>query len=224
MFRQPYMARQVKVTFEAEDVPAFGYCTCYLEEADAAGEAGAVEEMAMAAVCESESAVGGHSLTPADRVMENGFLRVEIHGDGSYSVTDKESGKRYPHVGYYEECGDIGNEYIFIQDSGKEEITTQGTEARIELIEDEPFSPFPTVANSEKPDKVVAKLLEGRVGIMVDGTPFVLTVPTLFVESFQSAEDYSAIYGEYGALFALFCFYFCRLWACIVYCNHWFSY
>lgn len=36
----------------------------------------------------------------------------------------------------------------------------------------------------------MAKLLEGRVGIMVDGTPFVLTVPTLFVESFQSAEDY----------------------------------
>ncbi len=138
-FRQPYMARQVKVTFEAEDVPAFGYCTCYLEEADAVGEAGAVEEMAMAAVCESESAVGGHSLTPADRVMENRFLRVEIHGDGSYSVTEKESGKRYPHVGYYEECGDIGNEYIFIQDSGKEEITTQGTEARIELIEDEPY-------------------------------------------------------------------------------------
>lgn len=59
-----------------------------------------------------------------------------------------------------------------------------------QLIEDEPFSPFPTVANSEKPDKVVAKLLEGRVGIMVDGTPFVLTVPMLFVESFQSAEDY----------------------------------
>lgn len=59
-----------------------------------------------------------------------------------------------------------------------------------QLIEDEPFSPFPTIANSEKPDKVVAKLLEGRVGIMVDGTPFVLTVPTLFVESFQSAEDY----------------------------------
>ena len=132
-FRQPYMARQVKVTFEAEDVPAFGYCTCYLEEADA------VEEMAMAAVCESESAAGGHSLTSAERVMENEFLRVEIHGDGSYSVTEKESGKRYPHVGYYEECGDIGNEYIFIQDSGKEEITTQGTEARIELIEDEPY-------------------------------------------------------------------------------------
>ena len=59
-----------------------------------------------------------------------------------------------------------------------------------QLIEDEPFSPFPTIANSEKPDKVAAKLLEGRVAILVDGTPFVLTVPMLFIESFQSAEDY----------------------------------
>lgn len=61
-----------------------------------------------------------------------------------------------------------------------------------QLIEDAPFSPFPTLANSEKPDKVTAKLLEGRVAVMVDGTPFVLTAPMLFVESFQSAEDYYA--------------------------------
>lgn len=59
-----------------------------------------------------------------------------------------------------------------------------------QLTEDNPFSPFSTVANSEKPDKVVAKMLEGRVAIIVDGTPMVLTVPMLFVENFQSAEDY----------------------------------
>ena len=59
-----------------------------------------------------------------------------------------------------------------------------------QYIEDAPFSIFSTVANSEKPDKVAAKLLEGRAAIFVDGTPFVLTVPMLFVESFQSAEDY----------------------------------
>lgn len=61
-----------------------------------------------------------------------------------------------------------------------------------QLVEDEPLSPFPTVANSEKPDKVTAKLLEGRVAVLVDGTPFVLTMPMLFVENFQSAEDYYA--------------------------------
>lgn len=59
-----------------------------------------------------------------------------------------------------------------------------------QLIEDSPLSPFPTISNSEKPDIVVAKLLEGRVAILVDGTPVVLIVPKLFVESFQSAEDY----------------------------------
>lgn len=59
-----------------------------------------------------------------------------------------------------------------------------------QLIEDAPLSPFATLANSEKPDKVVAKLLEGRVAVLVDGTPFVLTAPMLFIENFQSAEDY----------------------------------
>lgn len=58
------------------------------------------------------------------------------------------------------------------------------------FIEDAPYSPFPTVGNSEKPDVVSAKILDGRVAILVDGTPFVLTVPCLFVEAFQSSEDY----------------------------------
>lgn len=57
-------------------------------------------------------------------------------------------------------------------------------------IEDAPFSIFATVANSEKPDAVAAKILEGRAAIFVDGTPFVLTVPMVFIESFQSSEDY----------------------------------
>ncbi|MCQ1528297.1 spore germination protein [Lutispora saccharofermentans] len=59
-----------------------------------------------------------------------------------------------------------------------------------QFIEDAPFSIFPTIANSEKPDIVAAKILEGRAAIMVDGTPFVLTVPMVFIENFQSAEDY----------------------------------
>ena len=59
-----------------------------------------------------------------------------------------------------------------------------------EFIEDAPFSPFATVGNSEKPDVTAAKMLEGRVGILVDGTPFVLTVPYIFIESLQASEDY----------------------------------
>lgn len=58
------------------------------------------------------------------------------------------------------------------------------------LIEDAPYSPFPLIGNTEKPDTVAAKLLEGRVAILVDGTPFTLTMPYLFVEIFQVTEDY----------------------------------
>lgn len=59
-----------------------------------------------------------------------------------------------------------------------------------QFIEDAPISLFPTIGNSEKPDVISAKLLEGRVAILVDGTPFVLSVPHLFIEAFQNSEDY----------------------------------
>lgn len=59
-----------------------------------------------------------------------------------------------------------------------------------ELIQDDTFTPFPTIYNTERPDVVAGCLLEGRVAIVVDGTPFVLIVPSLFIQSFQVPEDY----------------------------------
>lgn len=59
-----------------------------------------------------------------------------------------------------------------------------------ELIQDSAFSPFPTVYHSERPDVIAAELLEGKIAILVDGTPFVLVVPALFVSFFHSSEDY----------------------------------
>jgi len=83
-----------------------------------------------------------------------------------------------------------------VVDEVKKRLKTIDTDSILEsgyieqFIEDHPYSIFPTVANSEKPDKVAAKLLEGRVAILCDGTPFVLTVPHLFVENLQVGEDY----------------------------------
>ena len=51
-------------------------------------------------------------------------------------------------------------------------------------------SVFDTVGYTEKPDEVAAKMLEGRVAILVDGTPFVITVPYFFLENFQAPDDY----------------------------------
>lgn len=59
-----------------------------------------------------------------------------------------------------------------------------------ELIRDHKYSLFKTCGSTERPDVVASKLLEGRVAIMVDGSPVVITVPYLFSESFQSDEDY----------------------------------
>jgi spore germination protein KA len=59
-----------------------------------------------------------------------------------------------------------------------------------DFIKDQPYSVFDTVGYSEKPDVIAAQIMEGRVAIITDGTPFVLTVPMLFVENFITPEDY----------------------------------
>lgn len=59
-----------------------------------------------------------------------------------------------------------------------------------ELIRDSSTSPFRSTGYTERPDVVAAKMLEGRIAIFLDGTPVVLTVPYLFIENFQSSEDY----------------------------------
>jgi len=64
-----------------------------------------------------------------------------------------------------------------------------------QYIEDSPDSPFQTIRYSEKPDTIAGKLLEGRAAILVDGTPFVLCVPMLFIENFQASEDYAVRTG-----------------------------
>ncbi|MBW7652171.1 spore germination protein [Anoxybacillus sp. ST4] len=69
-----------------------------------------------------------------------------------------------------------------------------------QLIEDEPFTTFPTIYHTERPDSVAANLLEGRVAIFVEGTPFVLIVPAVFIQFFQAVEDYYARFDIATAL------------------------
>jgi spore germination protein len=59
-----------------------------------------------------------------------------------------------------------------------------------QLIEDNQYSPFPQIQNTERPDRVMSALLEGRVGILLDGTPFALIAPVTFNMLMQSPEDY----------------------------------
>ncbi len=75
-----------------------------------------------------------------------------------------------------------------------------------QFIEDYPLSPFPSVGNTEKPDVVIGKLMEGRIAVLCDGTPFALLVPRLFVENIQVSEDYytRTIYATTLRLLRLF--------------------
>lgn len=59
------------------------------------------------------------------------------------------------------------------------------------FIEDSPFSPFPQTQGTEKPDKVAAALLEGRIAVALDRTALVLMVPAQLVQFFQAPEDYN---------------------------------
>ena len=63
-----------------------------------------------------------------------------------------------------------------------------------ELIEDAPRTLFVTIQSTERPDKVAAAILEGRVAVFVDNTPFVLIMPTFFWQYMQASDDYYARY------------------------------
>ncbi|WP_309121919.1 spore germination protein [Paenibacillus sp.] len=77
-----------------------------------------------------------------------------------------------------------------------------------ELIEDAPRSIFVTIQSTERPDKVAAAILEGRVAVFVDNTPFVLVMPTFFWEYVQAADDYYSRYwvGSFFRQIRYICF------------------
>ena len=59
-----------------------------------------------------------------------------------------------------------------------------------EWIQDSTLSPFPQLINTERPDSIAAKLVEGQVAVLTDGTPMVLVGPITFFQLFNSPEDY----------------------------------
>lgn len=79
-----------------------------------------------------------------------------------------------------------------------------------QMIETHPFSIFPTIGSTERPDKAAALLLEGRILILINGDPFVLYVPSLFLENLKSIEDYSSrpYYSSFIRLLRIFAFLF----------------
>ncbi len=69
-----------------------------------------------------------------------------------------------------------------------------------ELVRDCPLAIFKTVGKTSRPDVLASKLMEGRIGVILDGSPVAITVPYIFAESFQSPDDYyqSVLYANIG--------------------------
>lgn len=59
-----------------------------------------------------------------------------------------------------------------------------------EFLQDNPYTPFPLIGNTERPDRVASLLLEGRVAVFTDGTPFVIWMPARMADLLQTPEDF----------------------------------
>lgn len=85
----------------------------------------------------------------------------------------------------------------------------QNINALCENIKDIPYSVFQTVSVTERPDIASAKLMEGRIAIMLDGSAAVITAPAVFTEFFQTADDYylNFYYGSINRVLRIICFF-----------------
>ena len=61
-----------------------------------------------------------------------------------------------------------------------------------QLIEDNPYSPFPQAFYSERPDRIKSQIMSGKIAVIVDGCPSVLTLPCIFLDFFQIVDDYNS--------------------------------
>ncbi|OOC63974.1 spore germination protein [Paenibacillus ihbetae] len=142
----------------------------------------------------SEALLRGPRVGFTERLGDNtGLLR--LHGQNESLVLTKfEVGNRVKKDLVLAYMRDIADPKLVEEVSSriqKIEIDDPMESGYIEqLIEDNVLSPFQQVQNTERPDRVIAGLLEGRAAILLDGTPFALILPVTFSMLLQSPEDY----------------------------------
>lgn len=142
----------------------------------------------------SEALLRGPRVGFTERLADNtGLLR--LHGKNeSLLLTRFEVGNRVKKdliIAYMKDIADPKLVDEVVTRIQKLEIDDPLESGYIEqLIEENVMSPFQQVQNTERPDRVIGALLEGRVAILLDGTPYALIVPVTFSMLLQSPEDY----------------------------------
>lgn len=71
-----------------------------------------------------------------------------------------------------------------------------------QLVEDHPFALFPQILSTERPDRTASFLVEGKIALITDGTPFASIVPATFFHLFHTSED-NALRWQYGTFIRL---------------------
>ncbi|MFC7372473.1 spore germination protein [Fictibacillus iocasae] len=142
----------------------------------------------------SESMVRGPRIGFIESISQNTAILRRIAKTDSLAIISYEIGERSKKEVAIAYISDIVDPRLL------EEVTKRVTRIKIDalqesgyieqLIEDDFLSPFPQVQNTERPDRVLAALLEGRVAIFLDGTPFALIAPVTFNMLLQTPEDY----------------------------------
>jgi spore germination protein KA len=81
------------------------------------------------------------------------------------------------------------------------------------FLQDEGNSIFSQIGITDRPDNLAAKLYDGRIAVMVEGTPFVMFLPLLFNEHFQTMDDYTglSVYSSFVRVLKYFAFIMCVL-------------
>jgi alpha-mannosidase len=130
LFRQPYMARKIKIMLLASDVPALGYkvYACQQVTSD-------LTSNPTSNVTSLSEAIETKSVHVEGHMMENDKLAATVEQDGTLTLLDKQSGQVYKGLNAFENSGDIGNEYVYRQPDGEVAITTEGLEAKITVVE-----------------------------------------------------------------------------------------
>ena len=148
-FRKPYMAKVVKLSIEVKDMDKFSWKTFALVEADQAEE-------------------NNESLFISGRELENEYVKVNINDNGSINLLHKESNKEYLNLCLYEDCGDVGNEYIYGAPKGVAPIISSDSEAKIKVLEDSSFRAVVEVKNTIKIPKSADDTLKKEIEELIE--------------------------------------------------------
>ncbi|UKS31372.1 spore germination protein [Paenibacillus sp. HWE-109] len=141
----------------------------------------------------SESVVRGSREGFVEKISTNISLIRQRIKDPSFTMLQYHVGKRSERELVAAFIKDIANDQMVEEVCRRIELIDIDDAAESgfieQFIEDNTFSPFPQVMNTERPDRVVSALMEGKVAILLDGTPFVLLVPVTFPMMLYSPED-----------------------------------